>query len=152
MRYLLAVTLTALVFLAACKKDKFTTAPQINYKSLSHNAVDQSPSSAVPTVTLHITDAEGDLGITGSDTAWVFLKNLLTDKSDSLPFPDLMGAAKKNFEGDLDINVSTVLECKSLPGNVLHTDTLYFQFFVKDFAKNKSNVVTTPDPVYFICR
>ena len=152
MRYLL-ITVTVLFLFASCKKDKFTTAPQIKYKSLSHNLVDQTnPSSAAPVVTLHITDTEGDLGINANDTAWVYLKNLLTGKADSLPFPDLQSAAKKNFEADVAITTDRALECRPLPGNVLHTDTLYFEFYVKDFAKNKSNVITTTDPVFFICR
>ena len=151
MRYLILIV-SALVIFTSCKKDKFTTAPQIKYKSLLHNAVDLNPNSAVPIVTLHITDAEGDLGVNGNDIAWVYMKNLLTNTFDSLPFPDLQTAAKKNFEADIDITIDKVLKCKSQPGNVLHTDTLYFEFYVTDFAKNKSNVVTTTDAVYFTCQ
>jgi len=151
MRYLFLIVLALVVF-TSCKKDKFTTAPQIKYKSLSHNAVDLDPTSAVPVVTLHITDAEGDLGINGNDVAWIYMKNLLTNTFDSVPFPDLQSAAKKNFEADIDITIDKVLKCKPLPGGALHTDTLYFEFYVTDFAKNKSNVVTTPDAVYFTCQ
>ena len=151
MRYVILFA-SVLIFCASCKKDKFTTAPQIKYKSLSHNLVDLSPTSAVPVFTLHITDAEGDLGINGNDVAWVYMKNLLTNKFDSVPFPDLQAAAKKNFEADIDVTIDKVLDCRPVPGNLLHTDTLYFEFYVKDFAKNKSNVITTPEPVYFICR
>ncbi len=150
MRYVILFA-SVLIFCASCKKDKFTTAPQIKYKSLSHNLVDLSPTSAVPVITLHITDAEGDVGINGNDVAWVYMKNLLTNKFDSVPFPDLQAAAKKNFEADIDVTIDKVLDCRSLPGNPLHTDTLFFEFYVKDFAKNKSNVITTPEPVYFIC-
>ena len=66
--------------------------------------------------------------------------------------PDLQTAAKTNFEADIDVTIDKVLDCRPVPGNLLHTDTLYFEFYVKDFAKNKSNVITTPEPVYFICR
>jgi hypothetical protein len=106
-----------LICCAACKKDKFTTAPQIKYESLSHNVVDLSPTSAVPVFTLHVTDAEGDLGITGNDVAWVYMKNLLTNTFDSVPFPDLQSAAKKNFEADINVTIDKVLRCRSLPGN-----------------------------------
>lgn len=150
MRYVILFA-SVLIFCTSCKKDKFTTAPQIKYKSLSHNLVDLSPTSAVPVITLHITDAEGDVGINGNDVAWVYMKNLLTNKFDSVPFPDLQAAAKKNFEADIDVTIDKVLDCRSLPGNPLHTDTLFFEFYVKDFAKNKSNAITTPEPVYFIC-
>jgi hypothetical protein len=150
MRYTFLFTI-AILLITACKKDKFTTTPQIGFKKLSHNAVDLSPTSAVPVVTLSITDAEGDLGITATDTAFIYMKNLLTNDFDSLPFPDLQSAGKSNFKADIDVTITKVLKCKSLPGFPLHTDTLYFEFYVKDFAKNKSNVVTTPEPVYFTC-
>lgn len=151
MRYAILV-ISVLIFCTACKKDKFTTAPQIKYKSLSHNAVDLSPTSAVPVVTLHITDAEGDLGNSANGTSFVYMTNKLTNTFDSVPFPDLQSAAKKDFAADIDVTIGKVLKCRSLPGNPLHTDTLYFEFYVKDFANNKSNVVTTPEPVFFICR
>ena len=151
MRYSLVFTIVIL-FLSACNKDKFTTAPQIEFKSISPNVVDNT--SASPILTIHITDAEGDLGINAKDTAFVYMKNLLTNTFDSLPFPDLQAVAKSNFKADVDIDINKVLKCKTRPGNPppLHTDTLYFQIYVKDFAKNKSNVIITNDPVYFICR
>jgi hypothetical protein len=79
------------------------------------------------------------------------MKNLLTNDFDSLPFPDLQTAGKSNFQANIDVTITKVLKCRSLPGFPLHTDTLYFEFYVKDFAKNKSNLVVTPDPVYFTC-
>ena len=151
MRYSLVFTI-AIFLLSACKKDKFTTAPQIEFKSISPDVVDNT--SATPILTIHITDAEGDLGINAKDTAFIYLKNLLTNTFDSLRFPDLQAVAKSNFKADVDIDITKVLRCKSLPGNPppLHTDILYFQVYVKDFAKNKSNVIVTDKPVYYICR
>ena len=108
----------------SCKKDKFTTAPQIKYKSLSHNAVDLNPNSAVPIVTLHITDAEGDLGVNGNDIAWVYMKTFLPIHS-TPAIPRSANSGQKIFEADIDITIDKVLKCKSQPGNVLHTDTLY---------------------------
>jgi hypothetical protein len=151
MRYSLVFSIAILLF-TSCNKDKFTTVPQIEYKKLSHNAVDLLPTSAVPVITIHITDAEGDIGFTAKDTAFIYMKNLLTNKFDSVPFPDLQGATKNNFKADIDITISKALDCRPIPGGGLHTDTLYFEIYVKDFAKNKSNVISTPDPVYFICR
>jgi hypothetical protein len=151
MRYPLLFTIAILVF-TGCKKDKYTTVPQIKFEKLSHNAVDLSINSATPIVTFSITDAEGDLGINANDTAFIYMKNLLTNDFDSVPFPDLQTAAKNNFKADIDVTITKVLKCKSQPGNPLHIDTLYFEFYVKDFAKNKSNVFTTPEPVYFECR
>lgn len=151
MRYSLLFTM-AILFFTACKKDKYTTVPQIKYEKMSHNAVDQLPTSAVPVFTLSITDAEGDLGFSGQDTAYVYMTSLLTGTFDSIPFPNLQAASKSNFKAEIEFSIDKVLKCRSLPGNPLHTDTLFFEFYVKDFAKNKSNVITTPEPVYFICK
>jgi hypothetical protein len=139
----------ALVF-TACKKDQYTTAPQIKFKSISPQYVDGSVGSATPILTLSVTDAEGDIG----PAAFVYMKNLLTATFDSVPFPDLQTAAKSHFKADVDIDIAKVLKCKSLPGSPppLHTDTLYFEIYMKDIAKNKSNIIQTDKPVYFYCR
>lgn len=150
MRYTLLFTI-ALIFFTTCKKDKFTTNPQIKFKSISPTVIDIGANVPDPVITINITDAEGDIGITSKDTAFIYMKNLLTNDFDSLPFPDLAAAAKSNFDAEVDITTTKVFKCKSLPGNILHTDTLYFEVYVKDFAKNKSNVITTDRPVYFTC-
>ncbi len=150
MRYT-SVFIMALFFLGACNKDKFTTVPQIKYKSIDPTAITVSANSPDPVLTIEITDAEGDIGITATDTAYVYMKNLLTNNFDSVAFPDLTAASKSNFKADVDITMSKVFKCKSLPGNPLHTDTIYFEIYVKDFAKNKSNVIRTEQPVYFTC-
>lgn len=152
MRYTLGFTIVILS-LTACKKDKFTTAPQIKFEKLSHNAVDLGINSATPIITISVTDAEGDLGITSTDTAFIYMKNLLTNTFDSLAFPVIQNIAKSNFKANVEVTIDKVLKCKSLPGAPppLHTDILYFEFYIKDFAKNKSNVITTPEPVYFTC-
>ena len=150
MRYTLVFTIIILLF-TACKKDKFTTVPQIKYKSISPTEVIAGLGSD-PVLTISITDAEGDIGINLKDTAYIYMKNLLTNDFDSLPFPDLQTAAKSNFQAEVDFTTTKVFKCKSLPGLPVHTDTLYFEVYVKDFAKNKSNVIKTADPVYFTCQ
>lgn len=151
MRYVILFA-SVLLFCTACKKDKFTTAPQIKYKSLSHNVVEAVLGSVTPVITLHVTDAEGDLGNGVSGTSFVYMKNLLTNTFDSVPFPDLQNVAKKNFEADVAITIDKMLNCNVQPGGVIHTDTIFIEFYIKDFAKNKSNVIVTPEPVYYICQ
>ncbi len=149
MRYSLVFTIFILLFVA-CKKDKFTTAPQIRYKSLNPNLVNLNLTNQVmPVLTIEVTDAEGDLGLRGTDTARIFIKNLLTGKIDStLILPDLSGAASKNFKGDIEITFDTniILEGSTRPRP--KTDTLFYEIYIKDFAKNKSNIINTPDPVF----
>jgi hypothetical protein len=142
-----------LLFFASCKKDKYTTAPQLKYLSVRPNALDSRDFTPVyPVLTFRVTDAEGDIGYkAGTDTAFIYVKSLLTGFSDSLPFPDLETAGKSNFNAEVDVDLQRFVKCKSLPGTPLHTDTLYFEIYVKDFEKNKSNVIKSEDPVFFTC-
>jgi hypothetical protein len=153
MRYTIISILLLLGF-GACKKDNFTTAPQIKFKSISpdfaaSNITTVNKESA-PKLTIEVTDAEGDLGfIIGKDTSRVYVKNLKSNNIDSFNFPDLQTGAGKNFKADVVVNLFDALECVSGPRP--RTDTLYFEVYVKDFAKNKSNVIITDKPVYFRC-
>lgn len=151
MRYFLIIAAVCSVF-ATCKKDKFTTVPQIKYKSIKPNAAQSNipvTSQVIPVLTIHVTDAEGDLGFASStDVSYIIIKNLLTGKLDSLRFPDIQTSARKNFEGDVEITLTNFLGSSTRPRP--KTDTLYFEVYLKDFAKNKSNVIRTDDPVFYI--
>ena len=148
MRIVLTVVIVAFIF-AACKKDNYSTSPQIKYKSVSPNFSDNSINSVSPVVTFSLTDAEGDLGITGTDTARIYLKNILTGEFDSLDFPDLKDISKKDFKADILASVSKVLSCG--PGPSGHIDTLFYEIYVKDFKKNQSNTIVTGDPTFYQC-
>jgi hypothetical protein len=155
MRYTLLIALFAITF-AACKKDKFTTVPQIKFKSvkpnawLSVNTIIQK--EIAPVLTISVTDAEGDLGLNaGKDTSLVYIKNLVTNKTDSsFLLPDIQSSAKSNFQGDIAINLFSVMAGKPGVTTRPRVDTLYFEVYIKDFAKNKSNVIKTDDPVFYI--
>jgi hypothetical protein len=151
MRYSLLFAI-AILFFTTCKKDKYTTAPQIEFRSINPNTAFSNVScnfQDIPVLTLRVTDAEGDLGfIDGSDTSYVFIKNLLTNDLDSVKLPDIRTAAVKNFSADIDINLCAFLAASTRPRP--KTDTLYFDVYVRDFAKNVSNTIRTTEPVYFI--
>ena len=160
MRYLLVAIIFS-VTLISCGKDKFTSAPQITFKSITSSYVFNSPQGTAPALlTLELTDAEGDFGFEdGKDTSYVYVKNITVSpfKLDSFKFPaSLSKAAKKNFKadlqidlgGDININGSGVLIPSTRPRP--KADTLFFEVYVKDFAKNKSNVIKTPDPLLLI--
>ena len=139
--------------LSACKKDKFSTEPQIKFESVNPNVASIDIGSRIPDIIFSITDKEGDIGQKpGVDTAFIYLKNNLTGKSDSLPFPNIAAAGKSSFKAEVSVSIAKVLECKSLPNLALHVDTLYFDIYVRDFERNKSNVITTGAPVYFSCK
>ena len=138
---------------SSCKKDKYTTVPQIEFKDIKPQDFASNLNilyrDQAPQLIIGITDAEGDLGIiAGEDTSRVYLKNLNSNNIDSMDFPDLKSYAKKNFKADVSINLYDALECK--PGNSParpRTDSIYYEVYVKDFAGNKSNVIKTGKPV-----
>jgi len=146
MRYTLIVVIIGLIFWG-CKKDKFTTVPQISFKSIDPNVFSSSnidPNSS-PSVIFNLTDAEGDF----SDTVYAYIKNISTApfKLDSIPFPVLTNLRdRKNLNVDVSVKVRSILASSGRPNP--HVDTLQFEVYVKDNAKNKSNVITA-GPLYY---
>lgn len=152
MRYTLIISILALAFVA-CKKDKYTTAPQITFKSINPQYWDNSNlnSNEGPILTIHLTDSEGDFGFQDNkDTSYVYVKNvsIAPYKIDSLKFPQLTNMETKNLNVDVSVMIRSLLNNSGRPKPFV--DTLYFEVYVKDFAKNKSNVITTPKPVYLV--
>lgn len=145
MRYSLLFTI-AILFFTACKKDKYTTAPQISFKSFKPaEGSNYNTNDDQPVMVLEITDAEGDLGnLGGTDISKAYIKNTLTNKLDSFDFPDLTRISKSNFKADVEIGLKKVMGGRSLPTSQRpYQDTLHFEVYVTDFAKNKSNVILT---------
>lgn len=158
MRYFIAIVMVGLFF-ASCKKDKYTTAPQITYKSIVNNVQNSSTpitDGGNAKISFSVTDGEGDLGLKpGKDTAYIFVKSLLTNDVDSVLFPDLSSISKKDFKATVTFGLTNnVLKCRSLPGTPapVHVDTIYYEIYVRDFDKNKSNVIRTADPVFYTCQ
>ena len=107
-------------------------------------------SPEIPIITLSVTDSEGDLGFkTGKDTSYVYIKNLLINRLDSFVMPDIQSVTTKNFQAEIRINVFDVLRGSSRPRPKV--DTLIYEIYIADFAKNKSNKVTTA-PVYYVAQ
>src|SRR4051794_11564829 len=151
MRHVVLILFISLI-VVSCGKDKYTSAPQLKFKSVSPNHVTSGAvigSSEIPLITLEITDKEGDLGFNpGKDTSKIYVRNLLINRLDSfyLP-PEMKSISTKNFQADIRINTFDILRGSSSPRPKI--DTLIYEIYVVDFAKNKSNVVTT-DPIYYV--
>jgi hypothetical protein len=151
MRYTLVIALFAISF-AACKKDKFTTVPQIKFKSIKPNfwpASNLNPTEG-PSLTIELTDSEGDFGFEDNkDTSYVYVKNISIAPFllDSLKFPVLNGVNRKDLNVDISVNIRRFLAQSNRPRPKI--DTLFFEVFVKDFAKNKSNVIKT-DALFYV--
>jgi len=155
MRNTIIILIISLIAVS-CGKDKFTTNPQITFKSVNPNSLRSdlpTGQQILPKLTIQVTDSEGDLGfIAGKDTAYVYIRTILnrvpSAKVDSLKMPDITAVVTKNFQGDILIEPPFIRSTRPSP----KTDTLYYEIYVKDFAKNKSNVITTTDPVYYIVK
>jgi hypothetical protein len=137
----------------SCGKDKFTSAPQLKFKSVKPNTVRSdvfSDDPNLPFITLNVTDAEGDFG----DTAYVFIKRIINSvphyKLDSFKMPNISSIAGKNFQADIRINSFDILRGDSTRPQRPKVDTLTYEIYVKDYAKNKSNVIITDDPIYYV--
>lgn len=161
MRYLFFAVVACAAF-TACNKDKYTSAPQIKFKSITSPFFSNSLNEK-PVLIIELTDAEGDFGFReGRDTSYVFVKNTRSPfKLDSFKFPSALSkAVRKNFKGDVEIDLrgAGTGGSNALPGpppagsRRPYTDTVYYEVYVKDFAKNKSNVIRTADPFLYITR
>ncbi|MFT3981474.1 MAG: hypothetical protein QM687_13445 [Ferruginibacter sp.] len=146
------------VLFSACKKDKFTTEPKISFENISPNYFSSEFNTSLykesaPKLILKVTDAEGDFGSTDiTDSSMIYIKNLLSNKLDSTEFPDLTRAPKKDFSAEVSINLFDFLVCVD-PGPARpRIDTTYFEVYIMDAKKHKSNVITTPKPVYYECK
>ena len=148
MRYCILFTI-AILFFTACKKDKYTTAPQIVFKSFNPaEGSNYTTFNNQPVMILEITDAEGDLGNNSpTEVSKVFIKNMLTNKLDSMVFPDLSNISKSNFKANIEIGLKSVMSGRPFPTVPRpYQDNLQFEVYVMDFAKNKSNVILTDKP------
>ena len=154
MRYILILGAIVLGFLS-CKKDKFNTVPQIAFKNISPDTwlttnLDQNQS---PILTFKLTDAEGDFGFNEKfDTSYIYVKNISVApfKLDSMKFPVLSGLNRSNLNVDVEVKIRSVLASTFVSGGRKpHVDTLRFEVYVKDFAKNKSNVIIA-QPLYYV--
>jgi hypothetical protein len=155
MRNILLIIAGALA-ISGCKKDKFTTAPQITFKTISPQSMSSvlpiTQIEAAPKLIINVTDQEGDLGfIADQDTSMVFIKNLRNNKLDSVRLPNIQAAASKRFQADISVNLYQYMGvCSSGPRP--RVDSVYFEVYVQDFAKNKSNVISTGIPALLVCQ
>lgn len=145
--------LSLIIILASCSKDKYTSEPQIEFKSLSPNTYKAGSTVFVqgPILRIQLRDAEGDFGFNdNSDTSYVFIKNITIPpfNEDSLKFPSSNGIKRKNFNAEIAVDLKSGSGLLASSGKPV--DTVFFEVFVKDFAKHKSNVIQTSTPLYIV--
>jgi hypothetical protein len=154
MKYSIAIFILSLAIFS-CKKDKFTTAPQIKFVRLSPNFAQSDITSLdpnAPKLTIEVTDAEGDLGGQDvTDSSMIYLKNLKSNNIDSFRFPDLTRAQQNNFKAEITVSLFNALDCVTPGPRRPRTDTVFYEIYVRDAKKNKSNVITSTDPLFYRC-
>ncbi len=143
MRVIYAI-LVLLLFAAACKKDKFTTKPQLKITDVNKTELSRNEDLRFKIL---LTDKEGDF-----TTFFGYSKNVLSCPAGSfadstkLHIPQEFLDAHLN-EGDIIIDLADVIlkgdnKCNSPGGgSIPKTDTAIFSFWTKDRAGNASDTI-----------
>jgi hypothetical protein len=145
MRVIYAI-LVLLLFAVACKKDKFTTKPQLKIKRVNSTEIFGSQNLVF---TIQLTDKEADF----SSYFGVSTKSPgcpASDFTDSTLFkiPDEFINSKQD-EGEIVLTLSKAQRHSNLcpgTGGTFKTDTTTFKFWTKDLAGNVSDTVWS-DPI-----
>jgi hypothetical protein len=135
----------------SCKKENYTTQPQISFLSITPSTwYSDNPSLTGPQLSFKLTDAEGDFGFQDTSISFVYirLENDTLNPPDSLAFPNIPIPNKSNLNVEVSVDIATALPPPHFPRPF--TDSLHFELYVKDFAGNKSNVIKSTTPFYFI--
>lgn len=130
--------------MTGCKKDKFTTKPQLKIKSI--NSTDISGSDVLR-ITLTATDKEGDYSnfFAIMKTVAACPSSNYTDSSGKFNLPgDFINTQKKEAEiivtlSKTDRGANTCFA----PGGGVKVDTAIFSFWTRDRAGNTSDTVKT---------
>jgi hypothetical protein len=153
--FLLVLIITGL---ASCiKEEQYPIIPQIEFGSFA-TARDISGKDSLGAVTISYTDGDGDIGLFSWDTIepykynyylkfmQVINKQLVEVKpvDSTVTFnariPILTPAGRnKNIKGDITMNLELYFA-----RNLLQSDTVAFEIYIKDRALHSSNVVESP--------
>ncbi len=142
MRTKILVSLTVIIFLAACTKQKYDTKPQITFKKASTTTLNHNETI---TFNMEVTDAEGDI----HDTMWIqkVVRNCSSSNfTAKYKMPDF--ASTKNLKAQLDVCFAygNNLGCPVISGPACpnRNDTATFRFWIKDKGGNVSDTVVSP--------
>ncbi len=145
MRAKILILLTFGSFFCSCKKDTYTSKPQITFGSASSTVLAQGN---ILTFTIDFTDKEGDV----QDTLWVQKISRTCPTTPGVQFtsknkvPNF--APTSNLKGKMEISFvynGNVPGIASIIGCSNKNDTSYFKFWLKDKAQNRSDTISSPD-------
>lgn len=137
-KVLIVGIITVTIVAIACKKDQFTTRPQLKFKSVNTELVLSNQSLVFY---LQVTDKEGDF--TGQSRVYsekVSRHCADTETKDSLRIPENI-TTRKDLDVEIEYAFQTPPKCVA---NSAVDDTCYFKFWIKDAANNVSDTVTSP--------
>lgn len=135
-KVLIVGIITVTIVAIACKKDQFTTRPQLKFKSVNGELILSNQSLVF---LLQVTDKEGDI----KSHIWsekVSRHCADTETTDSLNIPDGF-PQRKYVDAEIEYAYETPPKCVA---NSAVDDTCYFKFWIKDEAGNVSDTVTSP--------
>ena len=141
-------------FLLACKKNTVSTPPSISFTSITpNNWLYTNIATDGPQLNFHIKDKEGDIGYNVNTNTYSYVY-VINDK-DTFPFsfPNMAITNDKNMDLDITVNISSIINNSLRLNTPLfppRTDTVQFRFFVKDFAGNVSDTMTSGNFYYII--
>ncbi len=150
------LVLLLMVVMGSCKKDEFDSIPKIEFKDINPNFVPigatNTDNTEKPKLIFSVTDAEGDFGNqTAVDSSFIVLKNLQTGIVDSIRFPNLQRAPKKDFKAEVSVDLFQFIDCFSSAPPSPRLDSNYFEVYVRDAKNHKSNTITTTKPAIRQC-
>lgn len=139
------LTLMVFCFLISCKKNEYTSRPQLKYKKVNTKTLSRNQQLLF---TLEVTDLEGDL----QDSIWVqeVVRNCSSGGGTTkYKMPDF--AATKDLKGTIEICYAygVNLGCPPIkePACPTRNDSATFKFWIKDLAKNVSDTVSSDEVV-----
>ena len=136
MRYSILLALISLLIIS-CNKDKFTTVPQLKYKSA--NITDVFPGDVLQ-MKLSFTDKEGDLD--GLIYVQQYSINCTRTKfEDSLAIPKFPSTSNSDGEIVVSYGYRVPPSLVEPQCNDVKLDTCFFRFAIKDKAGNRSDTV-----------
>lgn len=143
-KILILLVLPLLYF--GCKKDTYTTKPQISVKSINKTKLNLGDALIFQ---IEFTDKEGDV----QDTLWIQKVSRVCHSTPGVDFVSVNRVPNfdpiSNLKGIFEIGYSYGVsgEYKIMNGCPNKNDTCYFVFWMKDKANNKSDTITTENIV-----
>jgi hypothetical protein len=145
MRVIYAI-LVLLLFAVACKKDKFTTKPQLKMRRVNSTEIFGNQNLVF---TILLTDKEGDFSTyfgVGTTSPGCPASDFVDSTLFKIPEEFI---SSKNNSGDIVLTLSKAQrhsnQCPG-PGGTFKTDTTVFRFWTKDLAGNVSDTIWS-DPI-----